>query len=145
VYEGVLTPVTFFFATLVKLSVFSFFVRALFFLLGSKVFLLFWQPFFLFAATGSIVFGALGALKQTKIKRFIGYTSINQMGYLLIGVSSGDILGLQASFLYLFFYLIAGFVFFSILLYIGDSSTGAELLFINQLNGFGQQHRQTSF
>jgi NADH-quinone oxidoreductase subunit N len=143
VYEGVLTPVTFFFATVVKLSVFAFFARVLFFLLGSKGFLFFWQPFFLFVAVGSIVFGALGALLQTKIKRFIGYTAINQMGYLLIGVSSGDFFGLQASFLYLFFYLIMGISFFSVLLYITDSN-GKEILFINQLHHFGVQHRNLS-
>lgn len=104
----------------------------------------FWQPLFLFVATGSIVFGALGALAQTKIKRFIGYTSINQMGYLFIGISSGDLLGLQVSFLYLFFYLIMSFVFFSVLLYINDCNTGKDILFINQLSVFGHKHRNLS-
>jgi len=41
VYEGVLTPVTFFFATVVKLGVFIFFTRVLFFLLGSNIFYFF--------------------------------------------------------------------------------------------------------
>jgi NADH-quinone oxidoreductase subunit N len=41
VYEGVLTPVTLFFATLVKFGVFVFLVRVLFFLLGTKLFLFF--------------------------------------------------------------------------------------------------------
>jgi NADH-quinone oxidoreductase subunit N len=141
VYEGALTPVTFFFATVVKLSVFSFFVRVLFFLLGSKVFYLFWRPFFLAVSAGSILFGSLGALAQTKVKRFVGYTSINQMGYLLIGVSCGNLLGLQASFVYMFFYLGMGFCFFSILLYITNLSTGKEVLFINQLRGFGSEHK----
>jgi NADH-quinone oxidoreductase subunit N len=128
----------------VKLGVFYFFVRVLFFLLGSKLFLLFWQPIFLFVAAGSIIFGAFGALVQTKIKRFVGYTSINQMGYLLIGVSSGDLFGLQSSFLYLFFYVIMGFSFFSILLYVNDFNTGKDILFINQLGQFGQKHRNLS-
>ena len=86
-YEGVLTPVTLYFATVVKLSVFVFFVRVLYFLLGSNLFFTLWQPLFLFVSAGSILLGALGGLLQTKIKRFVGYTSINQMGYLLIGVS----------------------------------------------------------
>jgi NADH-quinone oxidoreductase subunit N len=41
VYEGVLTPVTLFFSTVVKFGVFTFFVRVLFFLLGSQTFLFF--------------------------------------------------------------------------------------------------------
>jgi NADH-quinone oxidoreductase subunit N len=102
VYEGVLTPVTFFFSTVVKLGVFTFFVRTLFFLFGSADFVQFWALSFEVAALSSIVAGALGALRQTKIKRFIGYTTINQAGYLLIGLCSEDLFGLQASFLYLF-------------------------------------------
>jgi NADH-quinone oxidoreductase subunit N len=144
VYEGVLTPVTLFFATVVKLSIFSFFVRVLFFLLGTRLFLTFWQPLILFVAAGSIVFGALGALVQTKLKRFVGYTAINQMGYLFIGLSSGSSLGLQSSFVFLYVYLITTLLLFAILLYVSDSRTGADVLFINQLNTFGQQHRNLS-
>jgi NADH-quinone oxidoreductase subunit N len=98
----------------------------------------------LFAATGSIVLGALGALIQTKIKRFIGYTAINQMGYLFVGVSSGGLLGIQASFTYLFFYLVMGFLFFSILLYINDFKTGKDIIFINQLSSLSYQHKNIS-
>lgn len=116
-------------------------MRVLYFLLGSNLFFTVWQPLLLFVAAGSILLGALGALLQTKIKRFVGYTSINQMGYLLIGVSSGDIEGLQASFLYLFFYLIMSFSFFSILLYVHNVKTGKDILFLNQLNYFGHKHR----
>ena len=139
-YEGVLTPVTFFLATVVKLGVFAFFVRVLFFLLGTKLFLFFWQPVFLFVAAASIVFGALGALVQTKIKRFIGYTSINQMGYLLVGVSSGDTLGLQAAFLHLNFYLVAVLSFFSVILYYRRPDTGCEAVFISQLSQLGRHN-----
>jgi NADH-quinone oxidoreductase subunit N len=145
VYEGVLTPVTFFFSTVVKVGVFGILVRVLFFLLGTNVFLFFWKPLFLFAATGSIVFGAFGALIQTKIKRFIGYTAINQMGYLFIGISSGNFLGIQASFLYLFFYLIMAFLFFSVLLYINDFKTGKDIIFISQLRLLGYRHKNISF
>jgi NADH:ubiquinone oxidoreductase subunit 5 (subunit L)/multisubunit Na+/H+ antiporter MnhA subunit len=128
----------------VKLAVFFFLVRVLFFLLGSNIFLFFWQPFFLFVSAGSILFGGLGALLQIKLKRFVGYTSINQMGYLFLGISSGDFLGLQASFLYLGFYLIMGFTFFSILLYVSNLRTGKDLLFISEFARFGLDHRNLS-
>lgn len=126
---------------MVKLSVFAFLVRLLFFLLGSEAFLSVWQPAFLCVSSLSIVFGALGALLQTKIKRFVGYTSINQMGYLLIGVSSGSVEGLQASFLYFFFYILMSLGFFIVLLYSSGETTHTGLLFINQLSGFGQKHK----
>jgi NADH-quinone oxidoreductase subunit N len=145
VYDGVLTPVTLFIATVVKFSVFAFLVRVLFFLLGAKIFLCFWRPVFFVSAISSIVVGGLGALRQTRIKRFIGYTSINQMGYLLIGISSGDFFGLQASFLFLFFYIVTGFIFFAVLLQINDFASGKEVLFINQLNQFGEEHSYLAF
>lgn len=67
------------------------------------------------------------------------------MGYLFIGVSSGDLLGLQSSFLYLFFYIIMAFSFFLVVLSVKELASGKEILFINQLNQFGLQHRNLSF
>ena len=139
-----MTPVTLFLATVVKFSVLVFFIRVLFFLLGSHAFFLFWKPFFLSVAAGSIVFGAFGALLQTKIKRFIGYTAINQMGYLFIGISSGDSFGLQSSFLYLFFYIVMGFSFFSVVMYVYEIDTGKDIIFLSQLRVFGWEHKNLS-
>jgi NADH-quinone oxidoreductase subunit N len=67
------------------------------------------------------------------------------MGYLLVGLSSGDFLGLQAAFLFLFFYIVTGFLFFAVLLHINDFTLGKEILFINQLNQFGEDHRELAF
>jgi NADH-quinone oxidoreductase subunit N len=93
------------------------------------------------AAVGSIVYGALGAFIQTKLKRLIGYTSINQMGFLLLGVGCGTVDGLAASFFYLFFYIIMSFSFFSVILYIRDIKTKKDLLYINQLKFLGTNHK----
>jgi NADH:ubiquinone oxidoreductase subunit 2 (subunit N) len=62
-----------------------------------------------------------------------------------MGVSSGDVFGLQASFLFLFFYIGVSFVFFSVILHISDFTTGKEILFVNQLNRFGREHRELAF
>jgi NADH-quinone oxidoreductase subunit M len=40
----------------------------------------------------SVVYGALVALAQTNLKRMIAYTSINHMGYVLLGVGAAGIL-----------------------------------------------------
>src|SRR3546814_12030768 len=39
-------------------------------------------------AVVSIVYGALVALAQTDLKRMIAYSSINHMGYVILGVSA---------------------------------------------------------
>jgi NADH-quinone oxidoreductase subunit N len=67
------------------------------------------------------------------------------MGYLFIGISSGNLLGIQASITYLFFYLIMGFLFFSILLYINDFKTGKDIIFINQLKLLSYHHKNIAF
>lgn len=42
-----------------------------------------------------IVYGASLALAQTDIKRFVAYTSISHMGFVLLGIYSGQMLALQ--------------------------------------------------
>lgn len=64
----------------------------------------------------TIVFSSIAALYQKKIKRFIAYSSINHVGYLLVGLSTGTTTGQQAFFLYLIVYMITLLVFFGILI-----------------------------
>lgn len=51
-------------------------------------------PIVSICAFGSLIVGSLGALVQKKIKRFVAYTSINQVGFLLIGFVSYSFVGL---------------------------------------------------
>ena len=44
----------------------------------------------------SVLFGALVALAQTDLKRLIAYTSINHMGYVVIGVAAAAATGISA-------------------------------------------------
>ncbi|HWQ05573.1 MAG TPA: proton-conducting transporter membrane subunit [Feifaniaceae bacterium] len=50
----------------------------------------------------TIVVGALLALMQTNFKRIAAYSSVSQMGYILLGLSAGTELGIIAALLYLF-------------------------------------------
>jgi NADH-quinone oxidoreductase subunit N len=60
--------------------------------------------------------GSFNALKKVRIKRFLAYTSISQVGFILLGVSSGNILGLSASLMYLIIYILMNLLFFTIFL-----------------------------
>ena len=101
------------FATFAKLGVFLFFLKFLLatFFSVPKVF----TTLLVVSAVGSLTVGCLGALVQKKIKRFIAYTSINQIGFLLMGVSCGTFFGAWSSFLYLQVYYIMSLAFFSFL------------------------------
>lgn len=67
-------------------------------------------------AFGSMWVGTFGALTQVRIKRFIAYTSISQVGFIMLGLASLSLGGLIAAILYLLIYAITSVVFFTLLL-----------------------------
>jgi NADH-quinone oxidoreductase subunit N len=101
VYEGAPTPVVAFLSVGSKAAGFAVLLRLLFTVFGPFE----WQRIMLFSvlAAMTLLYGNLGALVQTNIKRLFGYSSIGHAGYLLIGVAVGKEMG-TASLLY---YLIA--------------------------------------
>jgi NADH:ubiquinone oxidoreductase subunit 2 (subunit N) len=83
----------------------------------------------------SLIVGVLGALESNKIKRFLAYTAINQVGLLLIGVYVDAI---DAVLFYLFCYVlttIAFFILFNATTNMNESGT-SEMVFISDLNNF---------
>ena len=52
--------------------------------------------------TLSIVVGALFALRQNHFKRLVAYSSVSQMGYILLGISSGNTLGYLGAMFHIF-------------------------------------------
>lgn len=50
----------------------------------------------------SILTGALLALKQDHFKRIVAYSSVSQMGYILLGLSAGSTLGLLGAIVHIF-------------------------------------------
>ncbi len=56
----------------------------------------------LLVGTVSIVAGALGALGQGSLKRLLAWSSISQVGYILVGVGAGTPLGLWAAAFHFF-------------------------------------------
>ena len=99
VYEGAPTPVVAFLATGSK----SAGVAATLILLGRSGTGFLHHPLWLLACL-SMVVGNLAALRQSKIKRMLGYSAIAQMGYLLMALLSGTATGAAASLFYLVVY-----------------------------------------
>src|SRR3546814_1692875 len=87
VYEGAPTPVTTFFASAPKVAAIGLTVRVAIEALGPAG--LDWQQVVIFVALASILFGAVAAIGQTNIKRLMAYSSINNVGFALIGLACG--------------------------------------------------------
>jgi NADH-quinone oxidoreductase subunit N len=56
-------------------------------------------------AVASMFLGAIAAIGQRDIKRLMAYSSIAHMGFALIGVAAGTVLGVQAMLIYMAIYV----------------------------------------
>jgi len=142
VYEGSPAPVMVFFLLPVKVAVLLVFVR----LLNTAFIGLaeFWLPCVAVACAGSLLWGAFAAVYERKISRFLGYASINQLGYLLMGVACDTDEALRSMYIYLVLYVLmsGGFLF----VYIHVRRKGRlNLLYIADFRGFAIQERLLSW
>ena len=104
VYEGAPTPVTTFFASAPKVAGIAMLVRISIVALGPATAQ--WQQILIFMALASIVLGAVGAIGQTNIKRLLAYSSINNVGFALVGLAAGTQEGVAAIMSYMAIYVV---------------------------------------
>nr|YP_004123639.1 NADH dehydrogenase subunit 2 [Oscarella tuberculata]ADO51384.1 NADH dehydrogenase subunit 2 [Oscarella tuberculata]AFX73451.1 NADH dehydrogenase subunit 2 [Oscarella sp. violet]AFX73466.1 NADH dehydrogenase subunit 2 [Oscarella tuberculata] len=124
VYEGAPTTTTALLAIVPKVSVFAILVQ-----IGPVVNVL------LASAILSMIYGAIGALNQTKIKRLLAYSGIGHMGFVLFGVTIGSFESIQASLIYMIIYVIMSICSFSIILTLGLSKN-----LIVEFSGLSRRH-----
>ena len=86
VYEGAPIPITAYLAAASKAAGFALLIRLVAVALGPVV--LFWDWIFLLLAVLSMMLGNLVAILQSNLKRLFAYSSIGQVGYLLLGVAA---------------------------------------------------------
>jgi NADH-quinone oxidoreductase subunit N len=103
VYEGAPTPVAAFFATAPKAAAMGLLVRVAVQAFGGMT--ADWQQIIIVISIASMLVGALGAIGQTNIKRLLGYSSIANIGFALIGLAAGTRAGISALLFYMTVYL----------------------------------------
>src|SRR4029450_12505128 len=103
VYEGAPTPVTAFFASAPKVAAVLLGVRVCLDALAPAIDA--WRQIMIFAALASIFLGAIAAYGQSNIKRLLAYSSINNVGFGLIGLGCGGVGGAGARLFYIAVYL----------------------------------------
>jgi NADH-quinone oxidoreductase subunit N len=104
VYEGAPTPVTAFFATAPKIAAVALAIRVMFDALAPATDA--WQQIVIFVALASIALGAVAAIGQSNIKRLLAYSSINNIGFALIGIAAGTQAGVAATLSYMTIYVV---------------------------------------
>jgi NADH-quinone oxidoreductase subunit N len=113
VYQGAPTPVTAFMAVATKAAAFAVLVRFFEVALGPSVDQ--WQPALAALAAVSIVVGNVGALGQDSLKRLLGYSSVAQAGYMLVGVVAANTAGVNALVFYLAAYAFMNLAAFAVI------------------------------
>ena len=88
---------------------------------------------------GSLIWGCAGAFHEKRTKRFFAYASINQIGFLLLGLAIGSADGYRSALLYLFIYAITNIGFMLVFL----NTTRADkksLIYLSDFRGLGQKN-----
>nr|ATY40889.1 NADH dehydrogenase subunit 2 [Picobiliphyte sp. MS584-11] len=127
VYEGAPTPVTAYFSIVPKLAVFAITVRIVyvsFFDLSLE-----WQKAITVCAIGSMILGTIGAMSQKlDLKRLLAYSAIGNAGYMLLGISSGTLEGLQGLLLFALIYIVMTMNAFATILALKPRPTGISIM-----------------
>ena len=91
VYQGAPTAVTLMIGGAPKLAAFAIMIRLL--VEGMLPLAIDWQQMLMVLAIGSLLIGNLAAIAQTNLKRMLAFSTISQMGFVLLGMMSGVVNG----------------------------------------------------
>lgn len=120
VYEGSPLVITLYLISVVKFGLLVVFFKLLMFVFYAIHSI--WSPILALFAIGSMIFGSVAAIFQQRVKRFFAYSSIHQIGYLLLSLSTGTLEGLGASLLYAILYLLSTLSFLGMLVILNSTS-----------------------
>jgi NADH-quinone oxidoreductase subunit N len=135
VYEGAPTPVTAFFASAPKVAAMALLVRVCIEAMGPATFE--WRQIIIFMALASTVLGGVAAIGQRNIKRLLAYSSINNVGFALIGLAAGTRDGVASVLFYMAVYVVMTLGSFLCVLRMRDVD-GQPLEDINALSGLSR-------
>jgi len=128
VYHGAPTAVTTFIGSAPKLAAFAFIMRLLVQGLGAEQLLVEWQQMLVVMAVLSLAIGNITAIAQTNLKRMLAYSTISHMGFLLLGILSGDLNGYGSGMFYVIVYVVMNLGAFGMIMVLSRSGFEAENL-----------------
>ena len=136
VYHGAPTSVTLFLGAAPKLAYFALALRVLAEGLGSAVGA--WQEMLVVIAVLSMAVGNVVAVAQTNLKRMLAYSTISNVGFILLGILAGTPAGYRAALFYTVTYVIMAAGSFAMIVLL--SRKGFEADQIEDFRGLGQRH-----
>lgn len=142
VYEGSPTIITALFAAISKLPILAIIIQLF------NGYLTNIYPYMnhivILVSLASMFVGAIGALGQFNIKRLLAYSSILNVGYMLLGLSVGNTQGVQMTILFAIIYMVVSLNLFSFLLSL-RTIDNQLIKNINDLAGLSKSHPLLAF
>jgi NADH-quinone oxidoreductase subunit N len=132
VYEGAPTPVTAFFASAPKVAAMALLTRVAVQAMGPAAFE--WRQIVIFMALASTILGGVAAIGQPNIKRLLAYSSINNVGFALIGLAAATREGVASVLFYMAVYIVMTLGSFLVVLRMRDDA-GRPVESIASLSG----------
>jgi NADH-quinone oxidoreductase subunit N len=126
VYHGAATPATLYIAAAPKIAGFAFLLRVL--VSGLQGMATDWSQMLVVLAVGSLALGNVVAIAQANLKRMLAYSTISQMGFLVLGILSGTDNGYSSAMFYVLTYALMTLGTFGILLMLTRAGFEAEEL-----------------
>jgi len=135
VYDGAPTAVTLMIGSAPKVAAFAFMLRLL---EGGLPGLEFdWQGMLMVLSLLSMILGNLIAIAQTSIKRMLAYSTIANMGYMLMGFLTANLDGFSAAMFYVVVYALTTLVSFGMVMLL--SRQGFEADQLSDFKGLNQR------
>jgi NADH-quinone oxidoreductase subunit N len=143
VYQGAPTAATLLIGAAPKLAAFAITIRLL--VEGMLGLAIDWQQMLIVLAVASLVIGNVAAIAQANLKRMLAYSTISQMGFVLLGLSAGVVSGntlsagnaYSSSMFYIVTYVLTTLGTFGLILFM--SRQGFEAEEIADLAGLNQR------
>ena len=117
VYEGAPTPITAFLSVAPKAAAFGMMIR--FFQNHTALHV---TALLAVLSAVTMTVGNLAALRQTNIKRLLAYSSVAQMGYVMMGIVAGGSAGVQSVLIYLAAYIFMNLGAFASVIAVGEDA-----------------------
>jgi len=124
VYHGAPTPVTLYLSTAPKLAAFAMTMRLL--VDGFQPIHGQWQDLLIILAILSLAVGSIIAISQTNLKRMLAYSTISHIGFLLLGLQTGNVEGYSAAMFYIIVYSLMSLGGFGMIILLSRSGFEAD-------------------
>jgi NADH-quinone oxidoreductase subunit N len=141
VYHGAPTPMTMLIGSAPKLAAFAFVTRIL--VEGMQPLAEHWSMMLIILALASMAIGNITAIAQTNLKRMFAYSTIAHMGFMLLGLLSGNIEGYGSAMFYTVVYVLMSLGAFGMIMLL--SREGFEADNLSDFKGLAQRSPWLAF